>query len=505
MGMGVCLFKVTMRVNGKSYRIMRNLLEKKYFTKEDIMGTFLKRDVWKKFIGLAAVLLLMLIPVSEISAQTENDPTDRDWMTNAEFLQRLEEIEKASSGRVKTDVAGHSAQGTEIISARVGTGDKVLLINGSIHGNEKSGGEALMEIFEYLGTSESSFAQSVRENVTIVAIPRLNVDGLEIPQRQNIFPWDEVVSAYPHLKGAAPAWYYNQRNGGFDINRDFHADLDYTVRAEDLPGNTHNFGFFITKEAQSLRDLYLDLQEEFGKVEAFVDLHHMGTAKLNKTGEDVTIAIDFPPLGPEDSTKYDAWPKLDQDKSKRYALAAALGVKEFSDKEEPGVAQYIHFQERDYPGQARSAFALNGTATVLFEMPGQQPQFGYDQDLVNRVENGLWGIISRMADGTIDDLNGDDFLTEIPRYWTDNITDMRDVLERFTREGQFENAADARLLANHLKALEIYEKQKNGKKMAKHLEGLKVLLDHLREKGHIEKEAYNRLNSDADTLLARWK
>src|SRR5690625_254790 len=461
------------------------------------------KDIWKKLMCVSAIFLLMFIPVSEISAENEQNQAERDWMTNEEFLQKLDEIEESSSGRVEVDVAGHSSQGTEIISARVGTGDQVLLINGSIHGNEKSGGEALVEIFDFLGTSDSSFAQSVRDEITLVAIPRLNVDGLEIPQRQNIFPWDEVVATYPHLEGADPAWNYNERNRGFDINRDFNADLDYEVVAEDLPGNTLEFGFFITKEAQLLRDLYVDLQNEFGEVEAFVDLHHMGTPVTNKTGDEVTIAIDYPPLGADDSSKYDDYPKLDQDKSKRYSLAAALGVMERSDNEEPGVSQYIHFQERDYPGQARSSFALNGTATVLFEMPGQQPQVGYDQELIDRVENGLWGIISHMADGSIDDLNGDDFL-ELPRYWTDSVTDMRDVLERFTEEGQFENTSDARLLDNQLTALENYEKEENSEKMIKHLQGFKVVLDDQLENELIEREAYNRLNNDTNTLLDRW-
>jgi len=465
--------------------------------KEDIMED--NKNILKKLVCLAAILLVMLIPVSDISAQTE-----RDWMTNDELLQKLDEIEANSSGKVQVDAAGHSKLGNPIMSARVGTGDQVILINGSIHGNEKSGAEAVVEILDYLGTSDSSFAQSVRDAVTIVTIPRLNVDGLEIPQRQNLYSWDEVVSDYPLLEGAEPAWYYNQNNAGFDINRDFHADLDYEAAAEDLPGSTLDFGFFLTKESQLLRDLYVDLQNEFGVVEAFVDLHHMGTPKLNITGEEVTIAIDPPSLGPDDSTKYDDYP-LDRDKSKRYALAAARGVKEFSDKEETGVSQYVAFQERDFPGQGRNAFALNGTATVLFEMPGQQPQFGYDQDLVDRVENGLWGIISRMADGSIDDLNGDDFATEIPRYWTDNTTDMRDVMERFTREGQFANASEARLLNNQLAALQKYEKQENAEKMVKHLNGFKVLLDLQQENGSIENEAYKRLNEDADLLLDRWE
>lgn len=463
------------------------------------MNMFRNKKLFIVFALLSITLLLVQLPVTKTSAQEE-----RDWMTNDEFLEKMNQIVEDSSGKVEFDVAGYSSQGTEIMYARVGDGDQVILINSSIHGNEKSGGEALVSMFEYLGTSEDEFAQNILDNVTIVAVPRFNVDGLELTTRQNVYPWDEVVADNPHLEGASRAWYYNNSRQGFDINRDFNADLDYEVTAEDLPGNTLLPGFFITSEAKLLRDLYKDLQAEFGEVEAFVDLHHMGTPKLNKSGEDVTIALDYPPLG-NDPDKYADWPLLDQEKSKRYALAAALGVEEFSDKDEPGVSQYIHFEERDYPGQARSAFALNGSATVLFEMPGQQPRYGYDQELVDRVENGLWGIISRMADGTIDDLNGDDFLTEVPRYWTDNTTDMRDVLERFTNEGQFENESDARLLDNQLALLQKYEEQEDSSKMVKHLNGFKVAIDDLNDKGLIKNEAYSRLNSDAEMLIERWE
>jgi len=464
------------------------------------MNTTFRNNAWKKIIFSAVVLLVMLIPVSGISAEAEED-----WMTNEELVERLNEIEEASDGKVELGILGQSSQGTDIPMVRVGTGDQVSIINGQIHGNEFSGPEAIISMLEKLA-DDSAFSQHIRDELTIIFIPRFNMDGAVLTQRQNVFPWEQVVETYPHLEDADPAWYYNSRAQGFDMNRDFNADLDYEVKAEDLPGNTLLPGFFITSESQALRDLYIELRDEFGHVELFVDVHHMGTPVTNKTGEPVTIAIDFPPLGPDDSDKYDDWPLLDQDKSKRYSLAAALGVKELSDEEETGVSQYIHFQERDYPGQARSAFALNGTATVLFEMPGQQPAYGYDQELIDRVENGLWGMITRAADGTIDELNGDDFLTEIPRYWTDNITDMRDVVTgRFTEEGQFENERDARILDNHLAALEIYEEQEDAEKMVKHLNGFKTLLDHQQEQGSIGSEAHRRLSSDADLLLDRWE
>ncbi|SFA99849.1 Zinc carboxypeptidase [Lentibacillus halodurans] len=453
---------------------------------------------------LATLLMLLIISPHTVLAGQDGAATDDRFMTYEELVENLNQIEAESSGEVEVDVIGQSRQDREVYSARVGSGDEVLLINGNIHGNEKSGPEALLQMLNTLGTSDSTLAQQVREGVTIVAIPRLNVDGAEITQRQNIFPWDDVISTYPNLEGSDSAWYYSERNDGFDINRDFNPDLSYEPVLEDLPGTGADPGFFLTNESRMLRDLYLDLKNEFGNVEAFVDLHHMGTPNLNETGEDVTIAIDYPPLGPEDSTKYDEWPNLDQEESRRYALAAALGVKEFSDNEEPGVARYLHPEERDLPGQARSSFALNGTATVLFEMPGQQPEYGYDQELIDRVENGLWGIASRMADNSIDNLNGDDFL-KLPKYWTSNISDVETLVERFANEGEFESDDAVQSLTMQLTAISHYAEKEEANKVVKHTKSLKSLLDHQKEEELISEKAYDRLADDADYLIGKWQ
>src|SRR5699024_1865535 len=69
--------------------------------------------------------------------------------------------------------------------------------------------------------------------------------------------------------------------------------------------------------------------------------------------------------------------------------------------------------------QARSAFALHGSGTVLFEVPGKEPEYGYDQEQIDLVERGLLGIAEHMADGSINDLNGDDFY-KLPKYWSDS-------------------------------------------------------------------------------------
>jgi hypothetical protein len=354
------------------------------------------------------------------------------WTDHAQLGRQLAQIEATSSGRMDVSVIGESRFGREIWAARIGTGDRVLLITSEIHGNEKTGTEALLALLRTLASSNTAQARAILEEVTLVAVPKLNPDGAELNQRQNEFTWDEVMQTYPQLKGTSPPFYYSSRIGGFDLNRDFNADLDYEPRPEDIPTAEEQPGLYVTNEARALRDLYVDLQGEFGSVDAYVDLHHMGScSQQNDTDQYVTVALDFPPLGSEvdGNPGYDDWPLLDQDKSRRYALAAALGVQEHA-RGEPspffgGVSRYTHQQiadgysfDRNFAGQARSAFALNGTGTVLFEVRGQSDDWGQKQmGLLTRVVlAGVTGLAERLADGSVDTLDGDDFY-DLPKYW----------------------------------------------------------------------------------------
>jgi hypothetical protein len=372
------------------------------------------------------------------NANCQNLPgevSDSGWTNHEQLTQRLTQIEATSSGRVDVHVIGESRRGREIYAARVGTGDRVLLITSEIHGNEKTGTEALLHMLKTLGASNSPQAQAVRDGVTIVAVPKFNADGGELNRRQNDFPWAEVVQQFPQLAGVDPPYYYSNGAQGFDINRDFNADLDAEPRPEGRPTDETLPGMYLTNEARALRDLYQDLRGEFGAVDAYVDLHHMGPCSQNNDdGQYVTVSLDFPPLGSEidGNPRYADWPLLDQDSSRRHALAAALGMKEHAGKgsaeDSPffgGVSRYTHPQiadgysfDRDFAGQARSAFALNGSATVLFEVRGQSDDWGQQQMglLTQAVQAGVFGIAERMADGSVDNLSGDDFY-DLPKYW----------------------------------------------------------------------------------------
>jgi hypothetical protein len=366
---------------------------------------------------------LVLALASGADAQDQNakcqnldDPSYTGWTSHAQMSAKLANIERTSGGKVDVEVIGESTQGRKLYAARVGTGDRVMLVTSAIHGNEKTGTEALLHWLQNVGSSGNADVRAMLEGITFVAVPMINPDGGELNRRQNDFPWAQVEAVYPHLKGADPAWYYSDRAGGFDVNRDFNPNLAYEPRAEDLRGADELPGFYLTPEARTLRALYLDLRDEFGAVDAYVDLHHMGSCQqIEGTGDYVTVALDYPPLGPEDSGKYDAWPLLDQDKSRRYAYAAALGM------DDPGVVRYLHPQERDLPGQARSSFALNGTGTVLFEVRGQSDDWGQKKNgqLTAIVEAGVAGLAQRLADGSVDVLDGDRFF-DLPDYgWDD--------------------------------------------------------------------------------------
>jgi hypothetical protein len=98
--------------------------------------------------------------------------------------------------------------------------------------------------------------------------------------------------------GAAPpaerpprAWYYSNGLQGFDVNRDFNPDVDYKPTSADLPGSSSGKGYYITPEARTVGELYRGLEQEFGRVDVFVDQHGQPACGH---GLPATVTIDPP-------------------------------------------------------------------------------------------------------------------------------------------------------------------------------------------------------------------
>jgi hypothetical protein len=391
--------------------------------------------------ALGAVVLALPPAASAASAEPGNcpvkdDPSWSGWTDYAQLVEELNQIEQTSKGRVQVDVAGRTTQGRDLYAARVGTGDRVLLVTSAIHGNERTGTEALLGILKDLGSSDDAATQQLLSEVTLVAMPMVNPDGGELNRRINVRSWDETVAESPQLAGAPRAWYHSLTGDGiaqpgFDLNRDFNPDLDYTPRAADLPGEQTDAGFFLSPESRAIRDTYKALRDEKGAVDAYIDLHHMGPCERitggPQDGKLVTVSLDYPPLGVNDGAKYKKdWPKLDQDKSRRYAVTVANGIADAfgSQSRLASTARYLHPDTREYAGQGRSAFALNGTGTVLFEVRGQQDDLGQAQKgmFVKAVRTGVESLLGGLASGTADTVDGDTFF-QLPDYGWETTAD----------------------------------------------------------------------------------
>jgi len=233
-------------------------------------------------------------PFESFCSNQQGGPPYDGFLSHEQVGDRLERIANSSQGRVEVEVVGATNQGRDLWTARVGDGDTVVLVQSEIHGNEKHGTTALLNTLQTLGNN-SRHSREIREAITFVAIPMLNADGAEIPRRANVMTWADIQAKHPQLAGVPQnpgAWYHNNNTGGMDLNRDFNPDLSYEPVASDLPGNSAGVGFYLSPEARTVRDVYHGLEEEFGAVDVFADLHNQAACYGN--GLQNLVEIDGP-------------------------------------------------------------------------------------------------------------------------------------------------------------------------------------------------------------------
>ena len=352
-------------------------------------------------VPLVAAPAVAIPPESHCGTEPGNN--NDGFVNHAQLTRSLDRIESTAGGEVAVDVAGQSNQGRDIYTARVGHGDQVVLVESQIHGNENHGTEALLNLLKFWG-GNSPAAAAIRDEVTIVAVPRLNVDGGERDTRQNEMTWDDAVESFPQLAGSAPSWNYNANVGGFDINRDYHPDLDYTPDPADFPGTSADTGWYITPEAQTLREVYRGLEGEFGTVDYFVDLHNQWSCYATEDMENMSpLSISARFIA--DPNEFGDWPKFDYDHSRRANVAVYEALQ---GRGEAGFGDLtLYPQDTNLPGTALGAFALRGSATVLFETSSQTQYDGMKRNgmLSKQIEVGLGGLVESVADGSVDGLD----------------------------------------------------------------------------------------------------
>ncbi|GIN72263.1 hypothetical protein J14TS2_27380 [Bacillus sp. J14TS2] len=62
-----------------------------------------------------------------------------------------------------------------------------------------------------------------------------------------------------------------------------------------------------------------------------------------------------------------------------------------------------------------------------------------------------------------------------------------------------------RALSTHLISVGHFEEQQNAKKVVKHMEGFKQLINHQKDNQFISKELQEILEADADSMILKWQ
>nr|WP_232328144.1 M14 family zinc carboxypeptidase [Kibdelosporangium sp. MJ126-NF4]CEL17915.1 hypothetical protein [Kibdelosporangium sp. MJ126-NF4]CTQ90860.1 hypothetical protein [Kibdelosporangium sp. MJ126-NF4] len=377
-------------------------------------------------LGSALAIPTLVAPVNSASAAETCSEVPREnpiteFTDYQEMLNELARIERVSGGKVQVTQVGRSNRGRLLQTARVGTGRKVILITSEIHGNEKTGTDATLRLLDFLATSESRKAQTIRRELTIVAIPKMNPDAAELDRRGNDMTWQEVQARFPQLRGAPPAWNHitGQQQGddyrtrpGFDVNRDYNPDLAYRPRPQDFPGVSEKPGWFITPEAQTVRDVYLGLKQEFGNVDTYIDLHHQGACyKVAGTNRFVTLSLSGKFIADPTTPEGAVWAKYRNQYDLKYNKqlnVAAYNALQGAANERPAFGNItLYPQDINLPGTGLATFTLNGSGAVLFEVRGQTQTLGqrHREMLTRAVNIGLDGILSAVSSGQVRNLD----------------------------------------------------------------------------------------------------
>jgi predicted deacylase len=321
--------------------------------------------------ALAAVLLLAAVQVGSAAGEPQSKPNGPWEIPNQQetlsalrdYDQLIATIEKIVSSRKDAATLTYSpfrakGSGRAIPIVTIGDGPRGIMIISQQHGDEYIVSNSAVEMIRSL-TNNSSWARSVRDELTITIMPRVNVDGFDgTPIGE---PWRQNVDPNVCPTGPCPAFY--TRNRGYDINR-YHSYLRSDPRDDPNTGPLGvGRGDNPVPEALAARAAY-DAAGGPQVVEVVMDLHHQGTP-LDANGDMVTGST----LWPNATGTADALgirPQFDQVifRSKQVVATLVEAVHKY------GYANFSRYPGTLPPGISRNAYGLLGSASVLVELRG---------------------------------------------------------------------------------------------------------------------------------------
>ncbi|WP_175615972.1 M14 family metallopeptidase [Piscibacillus halophilus] len=293
-----------------------------------------------------------------------------DYEEMTSFLEHLDQKSEA----LELEVYGQSVKGRDLYLAKFGNNEDnpTILYLTQQHGNETLTTEGALQFIKHL-TSNSKNVREILDNVNILVVPRLNVDGAE---GDVDFSLDDYVSG-THTR-------YNANE--VDLNRD-HVDRTQPETQA-----------FHEEVIQKYNPDYL------------IDLHHQGTqTTLGDTDELVSGSILHP-------TNPDVDPEVLEDSKK-------LGKVLYDAIESRGFGTLSKYNGGTATTIGRNGLAVEyGISTLLFEMRGMADHY-YEPYVLGQKSNGylikqavigLEATAKAIADGSIEEADTS-FWDDLPR------------------------------------------------------------------------------------------
>ncbi len=347
---------------------------------------------WKPlFVAAACAAVLATAPAG---AQTSipagpygSNDSIASLRTYQQLLAALTSSAHTSQGAMKLHMAPwKSNTGRDVPYVVVGTGPTAVLIIAQQHGNEMETSDSAINLARTLANN-SMESRTIRNALTVVIVPRVNVDGFDgvnadgtpiTDSQGRVTPWRQNYDPR-FVTGSVPAFY--QRGRGYDINR-YHAfrpdcPLDnpnypnittgVTSCEINIPGPDYTLADIAlgnpVPEARNVRWL----ADKFKPVVA-LDMHHQGTPVHD--GKMVTGSTLWPTALSTaqrlEAVEPGALPRFlaGQEMAKRVVVLVAQTLAKYP------YATLTRYNGGTEPGISRNAYGLLGAGSVLLELRG---------------------------------------------------------------------------------------------------------------------------------------
>lgn len=305
-----------------------------------------------------------------------------------QMMRALQSAVHTSHGAISLHEAPwRSNTGRAVPYAVIGNGPTAVMIMAQQHGNEMETSDSAINLVRDL-SSNAQAARRIRAALTVVVVPRANVDGFDGVDADDAPLKDAAGNTPPWRQNYDPRFTVNplpafyQRGRGYDINR-YHAfrpecPLDNpnypnittgvtsceTADLDSRPGSSYDISQGNpVPEAKNIRWLH----DRF-KPKVVLDMHHQGTPVHD--GRMVTGSTLYPTALPT-AQRLQA---VDANALARFTTAQTLSkrvVVLIAQTLEPyGYANITRYPGGAEPGISRNAYGLLGAGSVLLELRG---------------------------------------------------------------------------------------------------------------------------------------